>query len=139
MHDQGLRDRSHESTATLLAELSREMSDLVHEEVQLAKAEMAEKAKRAGVGSSLLVMAGGLAVMAGAVLVAAAVAALSQVLSVWAAALITAGALLVLAGAAGAAARRPLTRAAPLSPKEAIADTKEEVEWLKTQARSARR
>src|SRR2546423_13237108 len=43
-----------QSTAELVKELSREVSELVRQEVALAKAELAEKGKQAGAGAGML-------------------------------------------------------------------------------------
>lgn len=139
MSENQVKDRSQASTAELMRDLSRQLTDLVHEEVQLAKAELTQKARRTGAGASLLVGAGGLAALAAGACVAAAVAALSQVMSVWLGALITAAGLALLAGLTATVAVVQLSRGTPLAPNEAINDTKEEVEWLKSRAKSARR
>jgi uncharacterized membrane protein len=72
----------------LLRELSEETSTLVRQEVQLAKAELSEKAKQAGKGAGLLA---GAAVMGVALLgafTAFLIAVIALALSVWLAALV---------------------------------------------------
>ena len=47
-------DKRNASTAELVKELSREVSQLVREEIALAKAEMTQKGKHAGIGAGML-------------------------------------------------------------------------------------
>src|SRR6185312_15297488 len=47
-------DRRSESTAELVKDLSREVSELVRQEIALAKAEMTQKGKKAGAGAGML-------------------------------------------------------------------------------------
>lgn len=53
------------SIGELFATVSRDLSLLVHKEVELAKAELASGAKKAGIGAGLLGGAGALAALAG--------------------------------------------------------------------------
>ncbi|MGW1378540.1 phage holin family protein [Streptomyces sp. NPDC002446] len=52
------------SLGQLVASATAEMSALVHDEIALAKAELRQDAKRAGIGSAAFVMAGALALFA---------------------------------------------------------------------------
>lgn len=125
-------------TAELLRDLSGQMTALVHEEVELAKAELAQKTKRIGLGAGIFGGAGTAAFLAGAALVTAAIAGIATALGVWAAALIVAGGLLAIAGILALTGLTEVAQASPPIPKEALQSTKEDVEWLKTQARSAK-
>ncbi|MEG9226551.1 phage holin family protein [Aeromicrobium sp. Sec7.5] len=94
------RDPLHDATVGELAvQLTEQTSRLVHDEVELAKAEIRESVKHAGLGAGLFGATGLLAVLGFGTLVAAAVAALALVVEVWLAALIVAGVLFVAAGA----------------------------------------
>src|SRR5687768_4048389 len=92
---------SDASAAELVSRLSADGSQLVRDEIALAKLELGEKAKKAGVGAGFFGAAGMLAAYAFGVLLAAAVLALALVMPAWAAALIVA--VLLLAGAGVAA------------------------------------
>jgi hypothetical protein len=127
-----------ESIAELLRDLSQQTATLVRQEVELAKNELAAKGKRAGLGAGLLGAAGLIAVFGLAALIGTAVAGIANVLPVWAALLIVAAALLAAGGSLGAAGKRRLRQGMPPVPTEAVQSTKEDVEWLKTQARSAK-
>ena len=127
------------STADLLRDLSNELTRLVHQEVQLAKAELAQKTKRLGAGAGLLGGAAVVGLLGAGALVAAAIAGIATVLSVWLSALIVGGFLAAVAGLLAMTGGTEVSRGAPPIPEEAIESTKEDVEWLKTQAKSAKR
>jgi uncharacterized membrane protein YqjE len=118
------------STGELVSRLSTQLSELVRGELALARAELAEKGKRAGLGAGLGGAAGVVALYGGGALVAAAVAALALVVPVWLAALIVGVVLLVLAGVLGLLGRNQLRRATPPVPEEAIAGVKRDVETV---------
>ena len=129
---------SQKSMAELGGDLGRQMTALVHHEIELAKAEMAEKGKRAGFGAGMFGAAGVLAAFGFGCVTACLVAALQLAIPVWLAALIVGLVYFVIAGALALVGRRQIGRAAPPLPAEAVESTKEDVEWLKTQAKSAR-
>lgn len=132
-------DRPDErTTGELLKDLSQQLTTLVHEEVELAKSEMGTKASQAAKGAGALSGAAVLAVLGLGALVAAAVAGLHEVLAVWLSALIIGAALLAVAGLAALVGKSKVSQGTPPVPTEAAESTKEDVEWLKTHARSAR-
>ena len=129
------RDRPIGEVAT---ELTRDVSLLVRQEVELAKAEMAEKGRIAAPGIGMLGGAGIAALAAAGALTAFAILVLSIVLPEWAAALIVGA---VLAATAYILARRGKERVAEAGkpiPEQTIETVKEDVEWAKTRAKSAR-
>ena len=81
-------DRDGRSTAELVKDLSRQASLLVRQEIQLAKTEVAEKSKHAGVGAAALAAAAVAGLLAFGTLTAFLVLALDGVMPVWTAALI---------------------------------------------------
>jgi hypothetical protein len=115
------------SLAELVQRLTRQTSALVRDEVRLAQAEMAQKAKRGGIGAGLLGAGGVLTFYAIGCLVAGAVLALDLVLPTWAAALCTAGGLLLLTGILSFAGVQQAKRAVPPVPTEALANVKRDV------------
>lgn len=126
------------SIGELLGDLSRELSELVHNEVQLAKIEITDKAKQLGEGAALLVAGAVAAVAALGALVTCAVAALALVVAVWLAALIVGVVLLGGAGLMVKAGLGQARRGAPPVPQEALESTKEDVAWLQKQIKSAK-
>ncbi|MBM7773598.1 membrane protein [Actinokineospora baliensis] len=125
---------SEPSAGELVGRLGEQVSRLVRDELALAKVELRDKAKQAGLGAALGGTAGILAWFAVGTLVAAAVAGLAVVLPVWAAALVVAGALLVLAAVAGAVAASKVRHATPPIPEQAIKSTRQDVATVKESA-----
>src|SRR4051812_25040278 len=80
-----LRDRP---VGDLMKDLSEQTSTLVHKEVELAKAELAEKGKKAGAGAGMFGGAGLFGFFAFAGLTATLILALATVVDPWIAALI---------------------------------------------------
>jgi uncharacterized membrane protein YqjE len=134
--DPDLRERS---TAELLRRLSQETTTLVKQELELAKAEVAEKGKRAGVGAGMFGGAGLFGVFAFAALTTCIVAALELAMPLWLAALIVAAVYAAIAGVLALRGRSKVQEAVPPLPEQAKASVKEDVEWAKTRARSGRR
>jgi uncharacterized membrane protein YqjE len=134
-HDE-LRDRS---IPDLLKQLSQQTTTLVRQELELAKAEMAQKGKRAGLGAGMFGGAGAAALLGLGALSAAAIAALDAALPLWLSALIVAVIWLVVAGVLAMTGKTKVQQATPPVPEQAQRSVKEDVEWAKTQAKSARR
>ncbi len=127
------------STAELLADFSRELTSLVHHEIELTKTEMLEKGKRAGLGAGFLGAGAVAGLLAAACFTATAIAAISLAIPVWAAALAVGFSYLVVAGTAALAGRKELVEASPPIPGLAMESAKEDVAWLKLQTKSAKR
>jgi preprotein translocase subunit SecG len=90
-----LRDRP---IGELLKQLSQETTTLVRQELELAKAEMAQKGKRAGLGAGMFGGSAGAALLGLGALSGAAIAALDTAMALWLAALIVALIWLAVAG-----------------------------------------
>ncbi len=127
------------SVGELLRELSAETSTLVRQEVQLAKEELTEKGKQAGKGAGLL---GGAAVMGLALLgafTAFLIAVIALAVPVWLSALIVTVLYGVIAGVLALAGKKALQQAGPAKPEQTIDTLKEDAQWAKTQAKSAKK
>jgi hypothetical protein len=109
------------STADLVRRAIDQTQTLIRDEVALAKAELAGKARSAAMGGGLFGGAALLGLYGAGALVAAAVLAVALVLPAWAAALIIGGLLLLLAGLLALAGRARLRRAGSPVPEEAVA------------------
>ena len=120
-------DPQNATTGELVTRLSTQISDLVHTELQLAKAELAEKGKRAGVGAGLAGTAGVLALYGLGALIAAVIAALSLAVPVWAAALIVAVLIFIVAGVLGLLGKNQIQRATPPVPENTVESVKRDV------------
>jgi uncharacterized membrane protein YqjE len=119
------QDLHEKPVGELLKQLSEQTSTLVSKELELAKAELAEKGKKAGLGAGMFGAAGLFGLFAFAALTTALIAVLGTAVDLWLAALIVAGVYAVQA-------------ATPPMPEQAIESTKEDVTWAKEQAKSAR-
>src|SRR5439155_12316663 len=97
---------------------------LDRDELQLARLEMAAKARRFGTGAGLFGAAGFVALYGLAVLVAAAVLGLALVVPAWLAALIVGVALFVVAGIMALLGRGQLRRGVPPAPEQALNSVK---------------
>ena len=135
---QGPTEVGDRTTADLLKKLSEEMTALVHQEVELAKAELALKTKRVGLGAGMFGGAGVVGLLGAGALVAAAIAGIATALSVWLSAVIVGAGLIGVAGVIALTGLSELSRGTPPIPEQAIESTKEDVNWLKTQAKSAK-
>jgi predicted lipid-binding transport protein (Tim44 family) len=133
--DRELQDRP---VGQLLRELSEQTTRLVRQELELAKAEVAEKGKRAGIGGGLFGGAGVAGLLALGALTACIIAALSTAMGVWLAALIVSVVYAVIAGVLALAGRSRIKQATPPAPEQTIETVKEDVQWAKTRARSGR-
>jgi len=123
----------------LLRELGDEIATLVRQEFELAKVEIAEKAKPAAVSVGMF---GGTALFAlGAfgALTAFLIALIALALPVWAAALIVTVVYGIVAGVLAMTGKKKMQEAAPLVPEQTAQTVKEDIEWAKTRARSGAR
>lgn len=126
------------STAELLKLLSMQLTDLVHHELELARAEMGRKSKKFGLGAGIFGSAGVFALAALGAFATAAIAGIATALGVWEAALVVAGACLLIAGTVALAGLTELAQGTPPLPEEALESTKEDLTWIKTHARSTK-
>ena len=105
-----LRDRP---IGELLKQLSQETTTLVRQELELAKAEMAQKGKQAGLGAGMFGGAGAAALLGLGALTAAAIAALDTGIALWLAALILALLWLAVAGVLAMTGKSKVQQATP--------------------------
>lgn len=140
MAEQGNNDLASEAS---MAELVRQLSDqttlLARQEVALAKAELAEKGKRAGLGAGMFGGAGLAAAYAVGALVAAAILGLATAVDGWLAALIVGLVLAAVAGVLALVGKNKVQEATPPLPEEAISSAKQDVETVKARAQEGRR
>lgn len=124
------------SVADLVKQLSEQTSRLVREEMELARLEMKEKGKRAGMGAGLFGGAGLLAFYGGAALLVTVGLALATFLDAWLAALIVTLVVFAVAGVLALVGRSRVKQATPLAPEQAIETTKQTVGTVKARARN---
>ena len=129
---------SDSSIGELVKQLSEQSSRLARQEVELAKAELAIKGKKAGVGIGMFGGAGVFGFYGFGALVAAAVLALATAVAAWLAALIVAAVLGAVAGVLALQGKREVSQATPPVPEQATESVKEDVQWAKTRAQQGR-
>jgi uncharacterized membrane protein YqjE len=134
--DETLRDASF---GELFKKLSAETSELIRQEMALARAELSEKGKEAGKGAGLFGGAGVVGLLAAGALTAAIILVLATFLPEWVAALIVAVVYGAVAAVLALRGKQEIKRAAPPVPEQTIETTKEDVAWAKTRARSGTR
>jgi len=131
MATQGTQDPREKSVGELFKELSSETSTLIRQEMALARAELTETGKRAGVGAGMLGGAGVAGLLTLGALTAFLIAVLDTAMDTWLAALI----VTVLWGAVAAVlalqGRNKLKEATPPAP-QTVETVKEDVRWAKT-------
>jgi uncharacterized membrane protein YqjE len=127
-----ISSREHEpSVGELLTALSEQTSSLVRDEIALARAEMTDKAKHAGLGAGLFSGAGILALFGLGTLIATAILLLDLALPTWLAALIVAVVVLTGAGVLALVGKKQVEQAAPAAPEQTIDSVKRDVEAVK--------
>ena len=119
------------STGELVSRLSEQMSTLVRGELALARVEMLEKGKRAGIGVGLFGGAGVVVWFAVGVLIATVILALALVWPAWLSALVVAVVLFAVAGVLALVGKKEISQATPPLPTEAVQSAKADVQMLK--------
>jgi membrane protein len=121
-----------------LQRLSEQTTSLAQKEIELAKAEMALKGKRIGVGVGAFSGAGLLALLALGALTAAAILALAGAVETWLAAAIVAVAYLLIAGALALAGRSKVQAGTPPVPEQTVESLQEDLRETKQKAKEGR-
>jgi uncharacterized membrane protein YqjE len=134
----GSDDLHDRSLGELLKQLSEQTTRLVHQELELAKAELTQKGKQAGMGAGMFGGAGALGLAALGALTACFILALDAVMPAWLAALVVAVVYGIVALVLVKQGQARIKRATPPVPEQTIETVKEDVEWAKTQLRSDR-
>lgn len=126
-----------------VAELTRQLSDqtvtLVRQELELAKAELAEKGKKAGLGAGMFGAASVFGAYALGALSACAILALALAVKSWLAALIVAAVLGAIAGVLALLGTQNVKQGVPPTPEQTIETVKEDIEVTKARAKEGRR
>ena len=131
-----LRDRPLGEVA---GELTRDLSLLVRQEIELAKAEMREKGRVAAPGLGMIGGAGVTGLMAAGALTAFLILVLSIFLPEWSSALIVGAVLAAVTYVLVKQGKERVEKAGLPVPEQTIETVKEDLEWAKTRATSARK
>jgi MFS family permease len=132
-------DQRERPVGDLVKQLADQTSTLVRQEIDLARAEMTQKAKVAGQGAGLFGAAGVVGLLAAGALTAFLIMLLDGALANWLAALIVGVVLAAIAAVLALQGRNRMQRATPPTPEQTVETVKEDVAWAKTRAGSARR
>ena len=125
------------STAELVKHLSEQTSTLIRKELDLAKTELTEKGKVAGVGAGLLGGAAVVGLLALGALTACIILLLAKAMDAWVAALIVTAVYGAVAAVLALAGRDRVKAGLPPAPEQTVESVKEDVQWAKKRARSA--
>ena len=107
--------------------------------MELAKVELSEKGKQAGIGAGLFGGAGVFGLYALGALTATIIAALSLAMDTWLAALIVTVLWAAVAGVMALVGKGRLDKGTPPIPEQSVESVKEDVQWTKTSAQRGRR
>ncbi len=121
-----------ESTADLVRQAAEQISTLIRDELTLAKAEMREKAGRAGRGAGLFGGAGIVSLYGVLGVLTALVLLLAKAMPAWAAALLVGIVLLIVAGVLALAGRSQVQRATPPVPEKALRGVRADIDTVTT-------
>ena len=132
------------STVQLVKDLTHQANNLVHQEIELvkvglnenlelAKAELVEKGKKAGAGVGVLIAAGVAGLLALGTLTGFLILALDGLMPNWAAALCVAGLWALVAVPLALYGRNKIQDVGTPVPEKTIESVKEDVAWLKHQ------
>ncbi|MEU5550537.1 MULTISPECIES: phage holin family protein [unclassified Micromonospora] len=119
---------SEPSTAELVQRATEQVSRLVRDELALARAELTEKGKHAGIGVGLLAGGGALAFLGLGALITAAILLLALVLPAWAAALIVAAVVFLIAGVLALLGKKQVSQAVPPVPQATVQSLRADVD-----------
>jgi hypothetical protein len=126
----GLRERS---TGSLVRQLTEQVSLLARQEVELAKAEMVEKGRKAGAGAGMLTGGAIAGLLALGSFTAFLVLALAVVMNAWLAALVVTVLWAAAAATLALVGRQKLDEVGNPVPEKAVESVKEDIEWLRGQ------
>ena len=125
-------DPRDQSIGELLKQLSSDTSTLVRQEMALARAELKEQGKKAGLGAGMFGGAGLFGLGAFGALTACLIAILATAIDhTWLAALIVAVVYGAIAAVLGLQGKNKIKEATPPAP-QTVETVKEDVEWAKT-------
>jgi uncharacterized membrane protein YqjE len=132
-------DMRERSLPELVKQLADQTATLVRQEVELAKTELAQKGQQIGRGAGLFGAAAVIGLLAAGALTAFLIMLLDGAMPNWLAALVVAVAFAAVAAVLARLGRNRIRAAAPPVPEQTVDTVKEDVEWAKTRAGSARR
>lgn len=132
------RNLGDRSVSDLLKQASDQTATLVHQELELAKAELTTKGKQLGLGAGMFGGAGVFGVYAFGALTAAIILALSLAVTGWLAALIVAVAYAAVAGGLALQGKSRVKAGTPPMPEQTVQSVKADVQSTKDHLKEGR-
>lgn len=120
--------------ADIIKDIVANLQEIMRSEINLARAEMTQKAMTAGRAAAVAVVGGVVALYAIAFVLVCIFDALALAIPYWASALIIGAVLLIAAGVMVSAGINRLKKLSP-KPTETIRSIREDVQWLRNQRR----
>ena len=139
MRDDNGSELRDQPIADLVRQLTEQTRTLARQEIELAKAELTAKGRKAGIGAGMFGGAGLFGFFAFAVLTACLVLALATAVAPWLAALIVGALYGAVAGALALGGKQKVQEATPPVPEQTVETVKEDVQWTKQRAQAGRR
>ncbi|MGZ4165177.1 MAG: phage holin family protein [Solirubrobacteraceae bacterium] len=130
---------SDRSVPELLRQLSDQTATLIRQELDLAKVELTEKGKQAGIGAGMFGAAGLVGLYALGALTAAVILALSLAMTGWLAALIVAVVYGAVAGVLALTGKSRVEQGVPPTPEQTVQTVKEDVAVAREAVKEGRR
>jgi uncharacterized membrane protein YqjE len=131
----GSADLREEPLKDIVKHVTDEATTLLRQEIKLAKAEMTEKAKEAGVGAGMFGGAGYTLHLASLGLMLCLIFALATAMPAWLAALVVTVVFVAVAGALALAGKKRIKKAGPPIPEATIESVKQTIETVKEEAK----
>ena len=132
MNENRSTDLDNKPLGDLFSDLASEMSNLVRQEVALARVEISQKAKYAGRNIGYLVVGGAVAYAALLAVLAAVILLLDRVMPAWGAALLV-GFLVAAVGWLLIGKAMSALQQMEVAPRETVESLKEDAAWVKQQ------
>src|SRR3954454_23906331 len=126
-------DRRERSIGELMKKLSSDLSTLMRQELELAKAELTQKGKEAGMGAGFIAGAAVFGLLAMGTFTVLVLLVLNAVMKDWLAALIVTLVYGVVAYVLVQRGRQKLKDAGSPGPQQTVETLKEDAQWAKTQ------
>ena len=125
-------NRSEKPLGELFSDLASDMSNLVRQEVELAKVEISQKAKHVGRNIAYLVVGGAIAYAALLAVIAAIILLLDNVMPSWGASLLV-GVVVAIIGWLLIGKAVSALQQTDVTPRETVETLKEDAAWMKQQ------
>lgn len=129
----------HEGIGSAAKQLSEDLGILVRKEMELARREMMEKVKTAGVGAGMLSGSAIAGLLTLGSLTALLIIAIGLALPLWLSALIVTAMWAAITAVLALTGKKKIQDAGPLVPEQTIQSVKEDVQWAQSGLKSGKK